>query len=432
VRIVLFTPIARASAIGRVSRLVVRALESLGHEVQIVRTELDEQVETHRIDADVLSWRHEDSVVTAGLAADICVFQVGDNYPFHAGCVTWLPVLPGVVCLHDHFVGHLFDSWASARGVDPGAVVRAWYGDEVARQVQGLTSPADLAARSQLAPMTEWIAAQAIGVLTHGEWVLDRVLRACPGPVRWAPLPYELARVPIEPSQSAPGRFRLLTVGHMNPNKRIASVLEAIGTDAVLHDRVVYTLVGPVADDERQMLESVATRFGVELSIAGQASERVLAGAIADAHAIAALRWPSTEAASASTIEAMLAGKPTLVTKAGFYDSLPDDCVIKIDHDNEIAEIRAALRRLVDEPSSGRAIGARARSHAEREHRAEPYALTLVALAQDALAVAAPLATIRQATETLARWSGEGGLTSVGADFIFEPLMPLWTTASSH
>jgi glycosyltransferase involved in cell wall biosynthesis len=424
-KIVMFTPVSRASAIGRVALMVTNALSEAGHEVRVVRTDVDPPTESHRF-GDVLAWEDHDAVVHAALAADVCVYQIGDHYPFHAGSLHWMPALRGIVCLHDQFVGHLFDAWAAVNQYDPSSTVRAWYGDDIAMRVGATPWNLDLGERARVAPMTEWISSQAIGVLTHSRWVLDRVVTSCPGPVAYAPLPYELRRVPIEPSRAHAGRFRLVTVGHMNPNKRVTSVIRAIGSDPYLRERVVYMLLGPISETTADAAVALAHELGVHLDVRGQVTDQVLAGALVEAHAIAALRWPCLEAASASAIEAMLSGKPTLVMRGGFYDELPDDCVIKIDRAREEEAIADALRLLVDDPSRRLEIGERAREYALSTHRSEPYAQALVELARSALAVAAPIEVVRSLVRQLEDWGGE---SAIGEDFIFGPLRELWKSA---
>jgi glycosyltransferase involved in cell wall biosynthesis len=310
-------------------------------------------------------------------------------------------------------------------GIDPDPVVRRWYGDDVAEIVG--RPDVTLEERAQLAPMSEWVAARALGVISHGEWTLERLAAACPGPVRAVPLPYELPRVPVEPVVDPAGRFRLVTVGHMNTNKRVASVIEAIGSDPLLRERVLYTLLGYITPTEAETVRSLAQRHGVQLEIAGEVSEIALGNALANAHAVAALRWPCLESASASAIEAMLAGKPTLVTRAGFYDELPDDCVFKIDLATEVAEVRSALITLVADPVARAKVGERARAYAVATHSTRAYAAELVAVAREALAVSLPLGVIRDIVATLQGWGAQGG---VGDEYTFGPLRAMWGEAA--
>jgi hypothetical protein len=189
-KLAMFTPAAEASAIARSTRLVVRALRAQGHEVSVVRTELDQVDDVHDFECELIPWTDDELVVDVSLSADMCVYQVGNHYPFHAGSLRWLHEMPGIVCLHDQFVGHLFDAWVSVHDYDPDPIVRAWYGDQVADTLAVAGAEIDLEERVRLAPMTEWIAARALGVMTHGDWTIDRLLRACHGPVQTAPLPY--------------------------------------------------------------------------------------------------------------------------------------------------------------------------------------------------------------------------------------------------
>src|SRR5574343_1797846 len=117
-KILFFTPCLKTSAIGRVSSLVVGELVRQGHDVTVVRAEditLFSQP-IHPIAADVLTWNSQKAIRAKAKAADIVVYQIGNHYSFHRGCIEWLQEIPGVISLHDNFLGHLFWSCAEVMG----------------------------------------------------------------------------------------------------------------------------------------------------------------------------------------------------------------------------------------------------------------------------------------------------------------------------
>jgi glycosyltransferase involved in cell wall biosynthesis len=425
-RLVMFTPIVSRSAIGRVARLVTRELLSAGHEVLIVRTEAAVAVagEIHEFGVPLLSWNDQDSVIDAVLSADIAVYQVGDNYQFHAGCAEWMPRLPGIVCLHDFFVGHYFLGWCHEHGHQPGAVIRAWYGEDVAASYQiARHSPDFIESTARTAPLTEWVCSQAIGVLTHSKWGIDRVVRSCPGPIRVAPLPYEALSVDLAVAGVPDsGCFRVLTVGHVNANKRAATVICAIASSPSLRERSVYNLVGSIEPRMVHELAALARSLDVRLVIGGAVGDQALSNAFAEADVVVALRWPCLEAASASAIESMLVGKPTIVVRAGSYDEIPDDCVIKVDVNSEVRETREALEFLMGHPSERAAMAARGKERAQRLHRPDQYAAELVDLAREALRANPPLDAVSHAVGSLRQW---GANSDVGHEYIFPPIFDL-------
>ena len=129
----------------------------------------------------------------------------------------------------------------------------------------------------------------------------------------------------------------ILTVGHANPNKRIDSVIRAIGSSEMLARAVTYRLCGRIEAGMAADLAALAKAKGVELVISGETTDDVLQEAMLDADIVCCLRWPSFESASATTIEGLLYGKAVVVTDAAFYREIPDDCVYKISPYDEVS-----------------------------------------------------------------------------------------------
>lgn len=382
-KLVLFTPATTASAIGRMASLVSRALIAQGHAVTVARTEdaslLD--TDTHDFGVSAVPWNDARGLRRHVEGADALIYQIGDNLEFHRGCMEWLPGHPGIVCLHDFFLGHLFYGWSGTRREQALAVLDSWYGKDVADRFFAYPDSASfIDGTRDASPMTEWVCAMARAVVTHSRWGLDRVLRSCPGPVLVAPLAYDA--VPDESGGAAPsaddGKLHLLTIGHVNPNKRVASMIRAIGDSASLRDRVRYRLVGKIEAETARSLTALAAERGVDLVISGEVGQHELTRAFARADVVSCLRWPSLEAASASAIESLLHGKPTLVTDTGFYRELPDDCVVKIDPVDELRGIRMALERLAEDPVFRHSLSGMGREWARRVFTAENYAGVLI------------------------------------------------------
>ncbi|CAN7746961.1 glycosyltransferase [Caballeronia sp. LjRoot29] len=383
-KLLIFTPTVRASAIGRMAALVSHALIAQQHEVVIVRTERELELHSlsHDFGAKIIAWNDERRVLEAAAACDVAVYQIGDNYHYHEGGVAWLARLPGVVCLHDFFVGHLFYEWAKKNMENADAILKRWYGDEVAQRFFKFSSSETFIEYAKdNAPLTEWIGSLALSVITHSHWGTRRIAESCAGSVRVVPLAYDAPGALGVASSYEPnkyGRVKLLTIGHINRNKRVANVIQAIASSPRLRQNVVYRLVGHISPDMAFELTALANCLNVNLVISGEADAFVLAHAIGQADIVSCLRWPSLEAASASAIEAMLYGKATIVTDTGFYTEIPEDCVARIANDDEITNVRTALEALYSAPEARIAMGERAQRWASLTYSAENYAKQLV------------------------------------------------------
>jgi glycosyltransferase involved in cell wall biosynthesis len=400
--------------------LVTRALVSQGHKVTVVRAEAKHLLSTdmHDFGARILTWVDDAEVRSLIPLADACVYQIGDNFEFHEGCLRWLAEFPGLVCLHDFFLGHLFYGWAQTHRGQAQDVLRCWYGDGMAESFFSFFgSESFIEGTRDLMPMTEWICSQADGVITHSSWGCDRVMNSCAGPVRVVPLAYDappvLANATVNMSADA-RTLRLLTIGHVNPNKRIASVIQAIGRSPLLKSRVNYRLVGAVTPKMMSSLSDLAARLGVNLVISGEVDDNDLKRAITESDVICCLRWPALEAASASAIEAMLYGKAVIVTNIGFYADIPDSCAIKINHLNEIPELQSSLEVLLENKIRVRDLGEEAQRWASKTFTSRNYATQLIEVIEQIFRTAPAKRAVDNFCDILSQWSSN-------SDFITMP-----------
>lgn len=425
-RLVIFTPALRASAIGRMTRLVVRALLGAGHDITVVRTESSDSSSRETLDfgVQIFNWTNTAEVQSIIARSDVTIYQIGDNFSYHAGGVFWLGRQRGIVCLHDFFLGHLFHGWAKGNPQHGQSVLRHWYGDKVAQSYFRCASSADfIDATHRTAPMTEWIASQASAVISHSGWGMHRVLSACPGPVRIVPLAYEAAHADISPSPSLTqdnGRMQILTVGHINPNKRVECVIRTLGSDERLRDGATYTLAGAIQPEIRRRLEEMASTLNVDLRICGEVSDAELRRLLDLADVVCCLRNPTLEAASASTIEAMLCGRSVVVEDTGFYAELPDDCVCKIRPEHEGDDLREVLLALSRDPNSRKMMGDRAALWARKTFSAENYARQLVELVPVSQRSMLISETMQVYASQLEQWGGAEALLVMN-----ETMLPL-------
>jgi len=420
-KFVLFSPLANTSAIGRVTALIAPALVDLGHALTLVRTEQRHllSAQPHACTAPIIEWTDEPAVEEATRDADALIYQIGNNYDFHCGGLHWLSKRPGIVCLHDFVVAHLFAGWAETRRREADEVLHSWYGASVAQSFFAARDHRefiDTASRDH--PMTEWICAMARGVISHSRWGMPRVLRSTAWPARVAALPYSAPAA--RPAAERSGhKVKILTVGHANVNKRIESVIRAIGESAELRDRICYQICGRIEPRYALELARVARTAGVRLRVSGEIDDLGLQKAMNEADIVCSLRWPSLEAASATAIEGMLYGKAMVVTDTGFYSELPDDCVCKISIDDEIRELRQVLEQLLADPSACHAMAARAQRWAGATFTVHSYAEQIEEMTR--LVRGAEPAVM--AAGTLANYMKEwGALPELLVDEIVQPL----------
>jgi glycosyltransferase involved in cell wall biosynthesis len=408
-RLAWITPFTRRSAIGRYSAGVVEALVARGHHVMIVSAEPEPSVDHHPIPrgAKQLHWR--DQKTTAALTdADIRIYQVGDNSDFHLGVVALLDAYPGICVFHDSYVLNLFLGWLRSipdGSVDAHGVVERLYGQDVAAQFDARpVHEQDPAWLADQVPMTEWLAQKAIACVAHAPFYAERLERACPGPVAVLPLAYDSRQPSTQGATPTHHRLRLLTVGHVNPNKRVHDVIEALASSPGLQDGYRYDVVGFIEPSMRGRLEDLIHSHGLQecVTVHGEVDDDTLQDFLREADVISGLRWPALEGASASTIEGMLAGKPVIVTDVGFYQTLPDSCVLKVRPGHAVPDVAAHLGRLAGDPSLRIRMGRDARAWAAVEFSAARYAESLERLCLDTIPLIDHVVAVRQLAALLA------------------------------
>jgi len=417
-RFVVFSPVVGMSSIGRITGMLTSHLVSRNHEVIVVRSEaepfLNEPV-AHEFGAPVVSWRASTQVWKAIARSDVCLYEIGNHYGLHIGGLDWMVQSPGIVCLHDFVLVDVFRHWMNNHWDSGRRVLERWYGPEIAdrfiAEARGRGSMELAAANS---PMTEWVASQALAVLTHGAWGLPRVLASCPGPVAVAPL-ISAARVGSSPDGAhvdAHRRLRIVILGTVNANKLHQDVIAAMGSSALLREGCELQIVGDAPSDVLASLSALASTHQVRMVATGHVSDEEWEHRLAGADVVCCLRRPAFEAASGSLIEALLYAKPVIVTDAAFYGSLPDDVVHKVPDYDVIDSLRQALEDLCSSADRRAALGARARSYAERTFTVKNHADILLELATRTLEVAPVLMLTRQMTRLLHDW----GLSTVAED----------------
>ena len=234
--------------------------------------------------------------------------------------------------------------------------------------------------------MAKAAVSHAHGVVVHSEFTRARVAEFAGSPVAHIHFPSpDLAEEALHwgPPPAAEGRpVRLLTLGHVNPNKLVDLVIECIGGSPTLRTRVAYTVVGAIGDlAYRDRLYELVERLGLGgvVRFAGPGSGESLREQIREADLIVNLRNPDFGESSWSLIEVLFAARPTIVWNHGSYAEAPDWAVRKVASREELT---ASLEELCREPGHRKYLGHQARCYAVETFDTEAYGRELVAFAK--------------------------------------------------
>lgn len=334
------------------------------------------------------------AVVQALSDYDLVIYVLGDS-PRHSRILPLAREVPGLVVLHDASLMNLVRHTALETGTFPellehvAATTDAQTADllEHPELLRDRAAFLDLCARL---PLDDWAVERALGVVVHSRWHGQRVDGMLLGDVTVAPLPVPSARLGLE-SNEGPDPDRLLlglpadamllvTVGHVNANRRVDVLLQAIAQDPALSERVHLWAVGAADADEASKLVRLAGDLGLggRFAITGRVSDAALTDILNRADIGAALRQPVLEGQSASALSQMLSGTPVIVYDHAHYAELPDEVALKVAPDGGPDAVAAALRRLVDDEAYRTRLGHHARDYVLQSRSGSAYAAAIL------------------------------------------------------
>ncbi len=382
-KIAWFTPFSEISAIGKHSQVVTDELAKL---------------------ADVTLWVCDEGPIVASklpicryeLASDIkdellsgydcVVYNLGNHLPFHREIYHASQRVPGIVILHDYvmhhfFAGYYLDYLQSAKLYT--AAIERLYGrtavamarEAFAGQRRGVWNTDEVVNF----PFFEDAVRGAYGVFVHSTF-LRECLAVFPGPVGSVHLAYDLPHSdPVftrEDLGIPADKLLVITVGNVNPNKRINSVIRVLARAPDLAERMKYLVLGSGSEAYLDELDELVRQNHLQdvVQLCGYQPDEKLYAYLTHADLCINLRVPAIEGASASLVEALLYGKPVIVSNTGCYAELPDDCVCKISLMNEEEDLALALEFLLSNENERRQMADRGRRFAEEHCRPARYA----------------------------------------------------------
>jgi glycosyltransferase involved in cell wall biosynthesis len=320
-------------------------------------------------------------------AADLNIYNIGNNATFHRAIFDVARRAPGLIVLHDTRLQHFFARYSENAGPD-----RDFYLESM-RRGHGLEGVADarafldqrhgLGVLVERYPMTTVALDWGVGAVIHNAGELAALAGQTRTPIFYLPLVHTAGPAPV---RTPPGAtLRLIVFGFIGLNRRLASILEAL---AGLPDKdVVLDIYGEL--EEPLAIDGLATSLGLADRVHrhGFVPDAELAAALTRADLALNLRYPSMGEASGSQLYIWDAALPSLVTRTGWYASLPEEAVFFVEPDDEVATIRMHLAALRQDPERFRRAGLRGRDVVLQHHAPATYAQGLVEIAHQAKAL---------------------------------------------
>lgn len=394
-RIAWFTPFSTQSAIGEFSRHVTCALAEQA-DVEIWTPDAAPLLAT---DLKVVQFALDSPDLAALEDREIVIYNMGDHFPFHGEIHRVSKQHPGIVILHDRVLHHLFAAlWLQGHGSSHDIYVERmglFYGEEGSQIAKASLRkervPVWESDEEVLKfPLFEEALHFALGAVTHSEGHARAVRDAWLGPVASLHLPcYADVLKRAEHLDQVGGagseKLRLLSIGHVNPNKQSHRIVEMLAADQELARRVQFTIVGP-HDDFPSYVNKLrrliaAHEETLQVEILGWRDDGDLERLMSETDIFVNLRHPVMESGSASLMRQLAFGKPVLCFDDGYFGELPEGVVAKAPVGDFVAAGRM-LRQLVFDEDARRRIGA-AGLLASREFSERRYADDLLGFIEE-------------------------------------------------
>ncbi len=379
-----FSPLLPAQS-GIAANYAMQVLPVLARRHEIVLWTDQEQVAPEiariaplkRYDAAAPPWRDIHS-------AAVSIYHLGNDPAFHGAIWSLARRQPGIVVLHDLCLHDFFSKNEERAGYLES--LEHWYGAEGRRAGEaflagGITSETMV----RRFPLTREAAHNALGVVTHSAGALEQLHEQPACPVATLEHPYVPAAESryhrwLAARQSAPAPpYRLVVFGYLGRNRRLEALLEAWAGLAE-RDRFRLDICGHLWDETYVRGQIERLGLGSWVAQHGFLSDAEVEQRLSAAHLAVNLRNPSMGEASGTQLQFWDYGLPSLVTRTGWYATLPEGTVAFVDPDNEVLDIQAHLRAFLADPAAFRAMGERGRRRLSH-HDPEKYCDALVRLA---------------------------------------------------
>src|SRR6266545_6624429 len=344
-------------------------------------------------------YRRHPSVLQTLHDYDAAIYHIGNDHRYHAGILEATREHPGIIVFHDFALQDFFLGLAQARGNVEVYLeeVAACHGYDATREAaealeRGTTPP--LLARPTDFPLNCRLARDAEGIIVHSEWGRTRFARVAPS------VPVAHINMPIKPppvsSEAKPGPeergaasdvVQIANFGLITPGKGIEKALRALSSLKADHN-FHYTLVGE--PNSFFDVRALVREYGMEgrVTITGHVRLDEFEQSMAATDIALNLRERTVGETSASLCRIMAAGVPAIIFNVGAFSELPNDVVVKIDHDEYAdALLEAYLRRLIEDASLREQIGRNARQYILARHDMQQGAASYLSFIREVIAL---------------------------------------------
>ncbi len=385
-KIAWFTPFHDKSAIGQVSKDICEALLTTD-EVDIFTPDFENNIKTH---VPVKYFSSPNNLQNLD-RYDHVIYNMGNYLRNHGKIWEVMQMFPGIALLHDQIMLNFFVETAFIPQTEKSEnifleLLRKFYGPkgEFAGRKRFNSFYGEDKARLwesdalSAFPLYEPILQKTTAVFTHAGFFAEIIRDNFYGPIGYAYLPQSLPEIPIELKTqhdfSENNKALVVSNGIVHPLKRIDRVTEMLLANPDIAKRVHYVIIGGYGGNYGDDLIALAKGpLKGCLELLGYQSDEIMQKYLNDADFCINLRFPNSEVGSKSLFEQMSYGNPVIVLNSGIFGEIPDNCVVKININNELLDLKNAFIRLLENHTERKSIGIHASDFIKNNCSAEIY-----------------------------------------------------------
>jgi glycosyltransferase involved in cell wall biosynthesis len=320
--------------------------------------------------------------------ADMSIYHIGNNPLFHGAIWQVSRRHPGIVVLHDERLHHFFDGLYRAQWRDLEsylALMERYYGAEGRRAGEECfrNDARNIDEMAERYPLTTLALENALGVITHTRETYTKLTEENRWMVAYLPLPFSAGQSERVSSASSETKtdgppFRLVVFGYLGRNRRLQQLLEALSGFSG-REQFRLDIYGQVLIDERRLRAEIRS-LGLKrlVRLHGYVPEAELDDALSKAHLAINLRYPTMGEASGSQLRIWRHALPSIVSRIGWYATLPAEAVVSVEPEREVADLQKQLAVFLADPARFAAMGREGRRILEEQHAPEQYAQSVV------------------------------------------------------
>lgn len=321
------------------------------------------------------------------LLFDRVLYQIG-NSDTHTFMLDLIMKIPGVIVLHDFYLGHFLASLDESTGYQ-GLWIDELYRSEGYAALVKRNAVDGHGCAVMECPVNFTIIQQSLGIIFHSRYSRNLMTAFYRPEIveRCTVIPHgrnildleerKVSRINLSIPDDA---FVVCSFGFVGENKLSMELLDAWRQTNFLRPKKAFLFfVGeaPPGAYSSKLTEKIENDENIQVRVTGFVPQNIYRLYLSACDLAVQLRTGSRGETSGATLDCMGAGKPTIVVNHGPFSELPDDSVVKLTEGFGLEELSALLSKCEQDPDFRLKIGQKAKSFISDElsfsHVAQSY-----------------------------------------------------------